>query len=167
VLSGALAGHVYGTAAYDVTSTGEPAGWRPHIWTALRYESGAQMQHLRAFLLSEGDRYQRLAPASHDLDPRSIPDSLADGLDGWSFLMRTAERDFALVYFEEKAPATRLKGFTPGARYSWTWFDPRTGLWERARLLRADSTGALDSPTFATGGKQAARDTAAKIVRMP
>ena len=26
VLSGALAGHVHGTAAYDVTSTGEPAG---------------------------------------------------------------------------------------------------------------------------------------------
>ena len=33
VLSGALAGHVHGTAAYDVTSTGEPADWRPHIWT--------------------------------------------------------------------------------------------------------------------------------------
>jgi hypothetical protein len=63
VLSGALAGHVYGTAAYDVTSTGEPAGWRPHIWTALRYESGAQMQHLRSFVLSEGARYQQLAAA--------------------------------------------------------------------------------------------------------
>ena len=61
VLSGALAGHVHGTAAYDLTSTGEPAGWRPHIWTALRYESGAQMQHLRDFVLSEGARYQELA----------------------------------------------------------------------------------------------------------
>jgi hypothetical protein len=167
VLSGALAGHVYGTAAYDVTSTGEPAGWRPHIWTALRYESGAQMQHLRAFVLSEGDRYQRLAPASNDLEPRSIPGSLADGLDGWSFLMRTAERDFALVYFEQKALAAQLKGFTPGARYSWSWFDPRTGVWDRARSLRADSAGALDSPPFAAGGKQAARDMAAKIVRAP
>jgi hypothetical protein len=167
VLSGALAGHVYGTAAYDVTSTGEPAGWRPHIWTALRYDSGAQMQHLRAFVLSEGDRYQRLAPASNDLDPRSIPDSLADGLDGWSFLMRTAERDFALVYFEQKAVRTRLKGFSPGARYSWTWFDPRAGQWERGLSLRADSTGALDSPPFAGGGTRAARDIAAKIVRAP
>ena len=52
VLSGALAGHVHGTAAYDVTSTGEPAGWRPHVWTALRYKSGAQMQHLKEFVLS-------------------------------------------------------------------------------------------------------------------
>ena len=67
VLSGALAGHVHGTAAYDVTSTGEPAGWRPHIWTALRYESGAQMQHLRSFVLSEGARYQELTLASQDL----------------------------------------------------------------------------------------------------
>ena len=55
VLSGALAGHVHGTAAYDVTSTGEPAGWRPHIWTALRYESGAQMQHLARSCFREGD----------------------------------------------------------------------------------------------------------------
>jgi hypothetical protein len=31
VLSGGIAGHVHGTAAYDITSTGEPAGWRPHI----------------------------------------------------------------------------------------------------------------------------------------
>ena len=167
VLSGALAGHVYGTAAYDVTSTGEPAGWRPHIWTALRYESGAQMQHLRAFVLSEGNRYQRLTPASNDLEPRSVPESAADGLDGWSFLMRTAERDFALVYFERKALGARLKGFTPGARYSWSWFDPRSGQWARVAMLKADATGTLTAPAFAAGGKQAAVDVAAKVVREP
>ena len=70
VLSGALAGHVHGTAAYDVTSTGEPAGWRPHIWTALRYKSGAQMKHLKEFVLSSwlavsgaDSRERRLEPA--------------------------------------------------------------------------------------------------------
>ncbi len=167
VLSGALAGHVYGTAAYDVTSSGEPAGWRPHIWTALLYESGAQMRHLRSFVLAEGARYQQLTLASQDLEPRSIPDSLADGLDGWSFLMRTADRDFALAYFENKALTARLKGFTPGARYSWTWFDPRSGDWGRPATLQADAGGVITAPAFPTRGRQATADIAAKILRTP
>jgi hypothetical protein len=166
VLSGALAGHVHGTAAYDVTSTGEPAGWRPHIWTALRYESGAQMQHLRTFVLSEGARYQDLAPASQDLAPRSIPGALADGLDGWSFLMRTPDRGYALAYFEVKALRPKLGGFAPRANYRWTWFDPREGTWGAARTLRADAQGALAAPAFPEGKDQAANDSAAKIVRL-
>ncbi len=164
VLSGALAGHVYGTAAYDVTSTGEPAGWRPHIWTALRYESGAQMQHLRTFVLSEGARYQELAPASQDLQPRSIPDSLADGLDGWSFLMRNAARDFALAYFETRALRAQLKGFKPGGRYRWSWFDPRTGSWSKPISLTADGSGTLATPAFPAGAGNVVRDFAAKIL---
>jgi hypothetical protein len=167
VLSGALAGHVHGTAAYDVTSTGEPAGWRPHIWAALRYESGAQMKHLREFVLSAGERYQELSLAASDLEPRSIPDALADGLDGWSFRMRTAAKDFALAYFENKALRVRIKGFTPGARYSWTWFDPRTGEWGRATTLKADAAGAIRAPAFPSGGEQAALDMAARIVTVP
>jgi hypothetical protein len=165
VLSGALAGHVHGTAAYDVTSTGEPAGWRPHIWTALRYRSGAQMQHLKTFVLSEGARYQDLVPVSQDLDPRSIPDALADGLDGWAFLMRTPERDFGLVYFENRALAAKLRGFDPSANYRWSWFDPREGTWGRAARVRTDAQGVLASPPFPAGARQAARDVAAKIVR--
>jgi hypothetical protein len=164
VLSGALAGHVHGTAAYDVTSTGEPAGWRPHIWTALRYESGAQMQHLRNFVLSQGDRYQQLTLASQDLDPRSIPNALADGLDGWSFLMRTPGREFALAYFENRAMRARMKGFAPGKRYRWIWFDPRSGAWGREVTLRADSAGVLTMPAFPGGGDRAGADVAASIL---
>ena len=165
VLSGALAGHVHGTAAYDVTSTGEPAGWRPHIWTALRYESGAQMRHLRTFVLSEGDRYQELQPASQDLQPRSIPGALADGLDGWSFLMRTPARDFALAYFENRAVAPRLAGFAASSNYSWTWFDPRGGAWSRPVRVRADAAGVITAPPFAGGSRQATGDFAAKLLR--
>ena len=118
VLSGALAGHVHGTAAYDVTSTGEPAGWRPHIWTALRYESGAQMQHLRTFVLSEGASYQELLLASKISTRAAFPTRLADGLDGWSFLMRTAKQDFALAYFENKALRTAHEGLCAGRELS-------------------------------------------------
>jgi hypothetical protein len=164
VLSGALAGHVHGTAAYDLTSTGEPAGWRPHIWTALRYESGAQMQHLKTFVLSEGDRYQKLQIASVDLVPRGIPQAQDNGLDGWSFLMRTAEQAFALAYFEYKALRPHMKGFKPNTRYSWIWFDPRTGVWSAPVQLSTDASGTLIAPPFSEGGRQAARDVAAKIL---
>ena len=165
VLSGALAGHVHGTAAYDVTSTGEPAGWRPHIWTALRYESGAQMQHLKAFVLSEGARYQELVPAPQDLAPRSIAEAQGDGLDGWSFLMRTPARDFALAYFENRARRPRLAGFAPGTNYRWSWFDPRDGAWAGPKAVRADAQGVLQAPPFPAGGDQATSDIAAKITR--
>jgi hypothetical protein len=125
------------------------------------------MQYLRAFVLSEGDRYQRLTLASQDLEPRGIPDAAADGLDGWSFLMRTPEKDFALAYFENKALRTRMNGFVPAASYRWTWFDPRTGIWGAALRLKSDATGTIVAPPFADGGKQAARDVAAKIVMAP
>jgi len=167
VLSGALAGHVHGTGAYDLTSTGETAGWRPYIWTALRYESGAQMQHLRTFVLSEGARYQELELASQDLVPRSATDAVADGLDGWSFLMRTPSRDFALAYFENQALRPQLLGFTPGATYRWVWFDPRSGTWGKQLTLSADAAGKMSAPPFPKSAAVAEADIAAKIVRAP
>jgi hypothetical protein len=163
VLSGALAGHVYGTAAYDVTSTGEPEGWRPHIWTALKYESGAQLQHLRTFVLSEGALYQALEPVPRDLQPRGIPAALANGLDGWSFLARIPSREFALAYFENRAQRPKLAGFGAGQRYRWTWFDPETGAWGKTLAVTADAQGMLAAPPFPAGGDSAARDVAAKI----
>ncbi|MEO8019148.1 MAG: DUF5060 domain-containing protein [Pseudomonadota bacterium] len=164
VLSGALGGHVHGTAAYDMTSTGEPSGWRPYFWTALQYKSGAQMRQLRDFVLSEGDRYQQLELAAQDLQPRINAAVPADGLDGWSFLMRTPARDFALAYFENQALRARLAGFRPGARYDWRWFDPRSGQWSHAIALTADAAGVLVAPRFVPGGNQAAHDMAAKIL---
>lgn len=166
VLSGGLAGHVHGTAAYDVTSTGEPAGWRPHIWTALRYESGAQLRHLGAFVLSEGARYQDLAPASAELRPRAAPGSTPDGLDGWSFLARSPERDFALLYFEHRSVPPAVTGLTPGARYRWTWFNPRNGDWGPALDLVATAEGDLASPAFPAGEPGHINDWAAKLIRV-
>ncbi|HUG09683.1 MAG TPA: DUF5060 domain-containing protein [Opitutaceae bacterium] len=167
VLSGGLAGHVHGTAAYDVTSTGEPAGWRPHISTALRYKSGAQMQHLRDFVLSEGSRYQQLATASTDLNPRAIPGAIDDGLDGWSFMMRTADRSFALLYFENKALRPQIVGLVANGRYHWIWFNPRDGGWAEPIELVADADGSLAAPEFPAGDPSIINDWAAKIVLVP
>jgi hypothetical protein len=165
VLSGGLAGHVHGTAAYDVTSTGEAEGWRPHIWTALRYTSGSQMQHLKAFILSEGARYRELELGATDLKQRSAKASTDDGLDGWSFMMRTAAKDFALLYFELKSERTPVAGLTPNAAYRWTWFDPRNGTWSEPLEAKTDANGNLESPAFPGGGNVAVLDWAAKLER--
>jgi len=164
VLSGGLAGHVHGTGAYDMTTTGEASGWRPYFWDALRFKSGGQMQYLRRFMLSEGNRYQQLTLATADLHPRASSKAVADGLDGWSFLMRTADRRLAFAYFELRAARPQMDGFAPSARYRWTWFDPTNGSWGHSIALAADAKGTLAAPVFPGGKAQADKDWAAKIV---
>jgi hypothetical protein len=164
VLSGALAGHVHGTGAYDVTSASEPPGPRPYFWEALRFQSAEYMRGLKAFVLSEGARYRDLVPASDNLVPRKAPGSSEQGLDGWSFLMRTPERDLGFLYFENGAVTARSRGWTPGGRYRFTWFDPREGEWREAVDLTADARGDLQLPPFPGGAAPASTDWAARIV---
>jgi len=166
VLSGGLAGHVHGTGAYDLTSTGEPAGWRPYVWDALRFTSASYMQHLRAFMLSEGERYQQLLLASGDLHPRTAPDARADGLDGWAFMMRTADKDLAMLYFESRSRRGQIENLRPNARYRWAWFDPRQGRWLAPIAVTSGRLGSLEPPLFPEGADRAPKDWAAKLKRM-
>jgi len=165
VLSGGLSGHVHGTAAYDITTTGEPAGMRPHIWDALQYESGLYMQHLKQFVMSEGRRYQELQPASDHVHPRKAPMAPEDGLDGWAFMMRTQAKDFALLYFENSAVLPELSGFVPGADYVLTWFDPMLGIWGESEQIRADDEGNLILKAFPCGEVPSVKDHAVKIIK--
>ncbi len=167
VLSGGLSGHVHGTGAYDITTTGEPAGMRPHIWDALKYESGGYMQHLRAFILSEGKRYRDLQPAHNDIVPRKAPGSPADGLDGWAYMMRTPDREFALLYFENQSVLPELSGFNPGRSYLLHWLNPLSGEWHKPGTVRADADGELRLPGFPDGKNPSVRDWAAKIIEKP
>jgi hypothetical protein len=162
VLSGGLAGHVHGTAAYDVTSTGEPAGWRPFIWDALRYRSAGYMVHLRDFVLSEGARYQSLTLATEALSPRASRDAVADGLEGWSYLMRTPDKTFALAYFEHKAVPPKIAGMIAGQRYRWLWFEPETGRWLKPVTVIADAHGVLQAPALPNKNDWAAKILAGK-----
>src|SRR5690606_4875537 len=98
-------------------------------------------QHLATFVLSEGTRYRDLRLASDDLQPRKAPDSPDDGLDGWAYMMRTDDGAFALLYFEHDALRPRIGGFTAGATYRWSWYDPRTGTWGADATLTSDATG--------------------------
>ncbi len=163
VLSGGLAGHVHGTGAYDVTSASEPRGGRPFFWEALGYKSAEFMRGLGNFVLSEGARYRDLELASDSLEPRKARGSSEQGLDGWSFMMRTPARDLALLYFENKAERPRSSGWKPNTRYRFSWYDPRAGAWGQAMELESDSAGVLALPAFPEGGKVASTDWAAKI----
>ena len=166
VLSGGLSGHVHGTGAYDITTTGEPAGMRPHFWDALKYESGKYMQHLKKFILSEGKRYQNLQPAAKDINPQKAPGSPEKGLDGWSYMMRTPEKDFALLYFENQSVLPELSGFKPDTSYSLYWFDTVNGKWESSVTIKADKNGMLVPQEFPDKQNPSVIDWAAKIIEI-
>jgi hypothetical protein len=165
VLSGGLSGHVHGTAAYDITTTGEPAGARPHFWDALKYKSGLYMRHLAAFILSKGSKYQQLQPCSQDILPQKAPGSPERGLDGWSFMMRTPEKDFALLYFENQAILPKLRGFKPDTSYRFKWFNPRNGRCKKSVTIKSDEKGILTPSTFPSGQNPSDIDWAAKIIQ--
>ena len=165
VLSGGLAGHVHGTGAYDLTSTGEPAGWRPYIWDALRFGSGGQMRHLAAFVLSEQARYQQLLLASEDLHPRKAPGAREDGLDGWAFMMRTADRGSGAAVLREEAPsAGRSQDFGPPAAIAGPGSIPAGARWAAPSPLASDRGGSITVPAFPGGPAGAREDWAAKLV---
>lgn len=164
VLSGGLSGHVHGTAAYDITTTGEPAGARPHIWDAFKYESAKYMRHLKTFILSEGKKYQNLQPARQDVQPNKAPGSPPAGLDGWAYMMRTPGKDVAFLFFENGSVLPVLNNFNPNAEYYFQWFDTITGEWKNKIIIKADGTGKLVLPEFPGKLKISSRDWAGKII---
>jgi hypothetical protein len=146
-LSGGLAGHIYGAEGIwggDI----EPEA-RTTMWTALQWRSGAQMQHLRAFVLSEGKRYQDLAPHADEITPNKT--AQIRGNEGWAYCARTGERDLFMLYFERgyaemTSPQPSLRGALNGRSYRASWFDPRTGAWSDAGELASDEWRRIKLP---------------------
>lgn len=163
VLSGGLSGHVHGTAAYDITTTGEPEGARPHIWEAFKYESANYMQYLEKFMLSEGSDFQNLKPARKDITPNKAPGAPEDGLDGWSYMMRTPQKDLALLYFENKLALPELHNFHTDSKYTLQWYNPVNGEWLDEIEINSDDNGSIKMPPFPNGTTRAYNDWAAKI----
>ncbi len=165
VLSGGLSGHVHGTAAYDMTTTGEPDGARPHIWDAMKYKSANYMQHLKTFILSEGIKYQELEPATQYIHPQKAPGSEEMGLDGWSYMMQTSDKKLALLYFENEAVLPELSNFKPNEEYTFQWFNPITGTWKEKAVIKSDNKGNLKIPDFQENNNVKMSDWAAKILK--
>ena len=113
--------------------------------------------------MSEGAKYRDLDLASDSLSPRKAEGSRDAGLDGWSFMMRTPARDFALLYFENQAHRARASGWNPNAEYTMSWFNTQTGEWQAGTTLHADAQGAMQLPPFPGGQDVAGTDWAARI----
>jgi hypothetical protein len=132
-LSGGLAGHIYGVVGLWGGDVEEAA---PHtIWDALMWESGAQMEHLRTFVWSEGARFQELVPLADLISPNKTHE--IKGNRGWAYCARTPERDLFMLYYEADCPVGTLRGALYQAQYAAQWFNPRTGEWIDAGTLRS------------------------------
>jgi hypothetical protein len=166
VLSGGLAGHIYGTGAYDGNTTGEPKGKddRPYIWEAMKYPSGAQLQHLGKFILSEGDDYQNCKPAKELLIPHKAKDAPEDGLDGWSFLLLSPNKELGFIYFENKCEAPKITKLKSNTHYSLQWFDPINGKWTGETLkVKTNKNGNININKFPGGKEKSLRDWCLKL----
>ena len=91
------------------------------MWESIQWRSGAQLQHLRTFALSEGRRYQDLAPNAEWVTPnKSGPASgynSSAGSRGWAFCARTPERDLFMLYFEAGCPQAAVRSALPDRTY--------------------------------------------------
>jgi hypothetical protein len=124
-LSGGLAGHVYG--AEGIWGGDIEAQAPVKMWDAFRWNSARQVQHLRAFALSTGRRYQELVPDADLVSPCKT--SELRSYEGWAYCARTPDRDLFLLYFEKGSPRSQIRGARPETTYRAQWFDPRTGTW--------------------------------------
>jgi hypothetical protein len=166
VFSGGFAGHVYGTGAYDGTTVGEvPPGNRRYIWDALNYPAGEQVGYLRKFIEPEGLKFQELKLASNNLFPRKSEDSDKYGLDGWSFMLQTADKELSMLYFENACDIPLVKGFAPNTKYTLSWFNPITGEWLKKQKLKSDENGEIKLGKFPDNQTVSEQDWSLKIIR--
>jgi hypothetical protein len=145
-LSGGFAGHVYGAEGIWGADI-EPSA-PTHMWDAFQWRSGAQVQHLRAFALSIGKRYQELVPLADLVSPNKTHDTLS--YEGWAYCARTQDKNLFLAYFEKGCPPARVRGAWLNSSYRAQWFDPRDGTWSDvgAGELAADKIGIITLPPF-------------------
>jgi hypothetical protein len=143
-LSGGMAGYVYG--AEGIWQADIEPDSAIFMWDAMRWTTGEQIPHLKAFAEVRGQRYRLLEPKSEAVMPNKSGPDLSYG--GWSYCARTADKDLFLLYFENEAPLeAKLRGVELGARYRASFFDPRQGEWGPAGQAQpVPDSGILDLP---------------------
>jgi hypothetical protein len=146
VLSGGLAGHVYGAEGIWGADI-EPSA-PTKMWDAFQWTSGGQMQYLRSFIFSVGRRYQELVPDRGLVVPNAT--HTVKGYEGWAYAARTADKKIFLAYFEKGCPRSQVRGAKVMSLYRARWFDPRTGTWTDVGngTAAANNIGEIDLPEF-------------------
>ena len=149
VLSGGLAGHVYGAEGIWGADI-EPSA-PVKMWDAFQWNSGAQMKYLPDFVLSIGKRYQELVPDEDLVVPNKT--HIVKGYEGWAYAARTADKNVYLAYFEKGCPRSLVRGARVMSLYKARWFDPRKGTWLEVGdgQVKADNIGEIHLPDFPSG----------------
>jgi len=171
VLSGGLGGHIYGAGDRAPKGGAMWAGEvedvdKPHIWDAIKWQSADQLRHLKTFIFSIGDAYQRLEPKVELLSPNKTKVEDFDGWDdciGWAYCSRTARKDYFMIYFEKHCPRAILSGAVPKGKYKASWFDPRKSRWIDAGTVRPDEKGRIVLPKFPDNLEKTVEDWALKL----
>ena len=125
LLSGGLAGHVYGAEGIwggDI----EPEA-PTHMWDAFKWKSAAEMQYLKTFAFSIGDRYRELEPMADLVSPNKTHEILS--YEGWAYCARTPDKNIFMAYFEKGCPQSEIRGALLNSVYRAQWFNPRNGTW--------------------------------------
>ena len=165
VLSGGLSGHMYGTAAYDGATVGEDCGERVYVWDALNYPAGKQVGYLRKFIESESAKFQELQLASNNITPRKSKNSEEFGLDGWSFMMQTEDKQLSMLYFENACEIPVIKGFIANSKYTLIWFNPITGEWMEKQNINSNEKGEINLEEFPDNQNISVQDWSLKIIQ--
>ncbi len=79
-------------------------------------------------------------------------------------MMRTNEKDFALLYFENESVVPNLNNFKPNTDYVLQWFNTISGEWSDEIKINSDEKGTIVISEFPKGGKKSSIDWAAKII---
>jgi hypothetical protein len=145
-LSGGFAGHVYGAEGIWGADI-EPAA-PTHMWDAFQWRSGAEMQYLRTFAFSIGERYQDLVPDADLVSPDKTQIIL--GYQGWAYCARTDDKKIFLAYFERGCPQSQIRGAKLNSVYRAQWFDPRNGTWKDVSdgKLKSSKIGIIQLPNL-------------------
>ena len=155
VLSGGLAGHIYGANGIwggDV----EPYA-KDLMWDTLKWPSGGQLQYVRDFLLSVGDLYRELIPHRELILPNTS--GPARGFRGWAFGSRTDDKKLFMLYFEPGCLTAKVAGALPGKSYAAKRMSPETGEWTNidGGSLVSDEEGEIQLPIFPSDSDVAIR----------
>ena len=143
-LSGGLGGYIYGS--FPVERADIEPGAKIKMWDAFLWAGGNYMKTLRAFVFSQGKRYQDLIPSVDFVLPNRTQDTAS--FEGWAYAAATKEKDFLLVYWEKGCPTDQLRGVLAHANYEAKWFDPRKSEWQdvRSGTLTSNTSGVIRMP---------------------
>jgi hypothetical protein len=173
IFSGGIAGHQYGTVAWNSTIEANQPGKSDnvYIWHAMNMDGLKEVQYMEPFMRSEGSRYQNLEPVSDNLNPRYSAANKTNNLDGRAHMLLTPDKKLCYLYFEGECDKATVSGLLANQTYDAKWYNPRTGAWSDigSGSLTADGSGVVTMPNFPGGLTQTALNTdwAAKLVTDP